>query len=127
MPTLVLSTRYTSDSNRLWQAAIQAQWRVEGLQSHRVPEGLSKPDVVLYGEGLFVRVIAEQLGIALFETPYDWLSSLPFAYRQREIRLTTLREARQIITPSFIKPASDKSFEAQVYEDGGALPSPDTF
>jgi hypothetical protein len=127
LPTLILSARYTPDSNRLWQAAIQAGWTVERLHSHYAPEALQDEAVVLYGEGLFIRIIAEQLGVVLFETPYDWLPSLPSAYRKRDIELTTLGNARQLREPTFVKPAGDKSFDAQVYASGLELPRPETF
>ncbi len=90
MPTLVLSPRYTPDSNTLWQAALRAKWSVLRLQNHRAPDELQNQDIVLYGEALFVAIIADQLDLALFETPLDWLPSLPFSYRQREVYLTTL-------------------------------------
>jgi hypothetical protein len=127
MPTLVLSPRYTPDSNTLWQAAIRANWPVMRLQNHRAPDELLGQDVVLYGEALFVAVIADQLNIALLETPVDWLPNLPFAYRQRDIFVSTLREARSLTTPKFIKPAADKSFDAKVYQTGNDLPSPEWF
>jgi hypothetical protein len=127
MPTLVLSPRYTPDSNVLWQAALRANWSVLRLQNHRAPDELKQQDVVIYGEALFVAIIADQLDLALLETPLDWLPSLPFAYRQRDVYLTTLKEARSITHPAFIKPAADKTFDAKVYESGAALPSPDWF
>jgi hypothetical protein len=123
----VLSPRYTPDSNTLWQAAIRANWPVIRLQNHRAPDELGAQDVVLYGEALFVAVIADQLNIALLETPFNWLPNLPFGYRQRDIYLSALREARSLTQPKFIKPAADKSFDAKIYETGGELPSPEWF
>jgi len=127
MPTLVLSPRYTPDSNTLWQAALRAKWPVMRLQNHRAPDELHDHDVVLYGEALFVAVIADQLDLALFETPLDWLPSLPFSCRQREVDLTNLKDARSIAQPAFIKPAADKTFDAKVYETGAQLPSAEYF
>jgi len=124
MPTLILPPRYTSDAIALWKAAISAGWDVERLQGWRVPEGLGNDDVVLYGEPLFAAVVAEALAIALLEPPFDWLTNLPFIYRQRQVLYSTLAEARQREGPVFIKPADDKSFAAQVYESGAQLPSP---
>lgn len=127
IPTLVLSPRYTPDSNRLWQAAVAEGWYVERLQNHRAPDHLQAEEVVLYGEALFTRIIADQLGLNLHETPHDWLTTLPFAYRQRDIRLMTLRDARQLHERAFIKPATDKSFDARVCASGADLPSADYF
>jgi hypothetical protein len=127
MPTLVLSPRYTDDSNALWQAALSESWSVQRLQSHHAPEWLISEDVVIYGEALFVRIIAQQLEIALFETPHSWLADLPPEYRLREVRLTTLAEARALQQETFIKPAADKSFDAKVYRTGAELPSAEYF
>lgn len=127
VPTLVLAPRYTPDSNRLWQAALAEGWNVQRLHSHQAPADLDVQDVVLYGEGLFVRVIADQLGLVLFEPPAAWLPDLPTEYRQRDVRLTTLADARSIRQPAFIKPALDKSFDARVYNSGAELPSNEYF
>jgi hypothetical protein len=125
MPTLVLSSRYTSDSNAIWKAAIDAGWSVERLHSHRAPEYLRERELAFYGEGLFVRIIAEQLQIVLLECPFDWLTRLPNDYLKREIRYTTLGTARQETKSVFVKPAGDKSFDAKVYLSGDALPDLD--
>jgi hypothetical protein len=122
MPTLVLSSRYTPDSNAMWKAAIDAGWSVERLHSHRAPEYLRERQPAFYGEGLFVRMIAEQLGIVFLECPFDWLTRLPENYLKREVRYTTLGDARHETKPTFIKPAGDKSFDAKVYASGDALP-----
>lgn len=93
------------------------------MQSHHVPEDLDPNDIIPYGEGLYVRVIAEQLGLALFEPPYDWLPKLPAAYRLRHIEFTSLSAARLLEKPTFVKPAADKSFDARVYASGAELPT----
>jgi hypothetical protein len=36
-PTLLLSARYTEDSQRLWAAALRRSWRVERLHGWRAP------------------------------------------------------------------------------------------
>jgi hypothetical protein len=122
MPTLVLSSRYTLDSNAMWKAAIDSGWSVERLHSHRAPEYLRERQPVFYGEGLFVRTIAGQLGIALLECPFDWLAHLPENYLKRKVRYATLCDARQETKPVFIKPAGDKSFDAKVYPSVADLP-----
>lgn len=123
-PVLVLSPRYTPDSNQLWQAALRANWSTARLQSHRVPEWLkSEAKIVLYGEGLFVAVVAEQLGITLLSSPPEWLPQLPTAYLLRQVTLITLGEARSVNKPTFIKPAADKAFDARIYQTGSELPS----
>jgi hypothetical protein len=91
MPTLVLPPRYTPDTIAVGQAAAIAGWSVERLASWRVPEELRGKDVALYGEPLFAAVVADELGIALLEPPFDWLPKLTIEHRKREVRLATLR------------------------------------
>jgi len=124
MPILVLSPRYTPDSNALWKAAIDHEdWSVERLHSHRPPDYLRNKDVAIYGEALFVNIVADELALALLEPPFDFLSHLSRHYLLRDIRFATLRDARKITTPAFIKPAYDKSFDAEVYATGNDLPA----
>ncbi|KAB2857675.1 MAG: DUF4343 domain-containing protein [Anaerolineae bacterium] len=129
MPILLLSSRYTPDSQALWRAALDAGWLVERLHGHRVPDQwmTESDEIALYGEGLFVSIVAQQLDIALLETPSDWLPNLPVEYRLRDVRLMTLKEARTLQEPAFIKPANDKSFDAAIYASGAELPSAQYF
>ena len=122
MPTLILTPRYTNDSQALWRAAIRLGWGVERLTSWRIPrELLSVPDPVLYLEALFGPMLADQFGLRLLDPPDDWLPRLPEVYRKRQISLMSLRSARAISDPTFIKPPNDKSFPAKVYV-GAELP-----
>ncbi|NOK81950.1 MAG: DUF4343 domain-containing protein [Chloroflexi bacterium AL-W] len=122
-PTLILSHRYTEDSQRLWQAAIQLGWHVERLHSWHIPEHLQTiNEPVIYVEALMAPIIAEFFGQSLIEPPKDWLPDLPEAYRQRTVQLTTLGTARDSLLPAFVKPPNDKSFTAQVY-DAATLPT----
>ncbi|GAA2104725.1 ATP-grasp domain-containing protein [Actinomadura alba] len=123
MPTLVLSPRYTSDSRDLRVAAVGAGWSVERLGGWRPPDRLRGRDVVLYGEPLFVEVIAAELGRALIDAPFDWLLGLPERHRRRAIELTTMGHARTLRNPVFVKPADGrKGFEATVYGPDAELP-----
>ncbi|XVQ09324.1 ATP-grasp domain-containing protein [Spirillospora sp. CA-255316] len=123
MPTLVLSPRYTADSRTLRTAAGAAGWGVERLGGWRAPGRLRGRDVVLYGEPLFVEVIAAQLGLAMLDAPADWLPGLPERHRKRRIETSTLGEARALTGPAFVKPADGrKGFEGAVYRDGAGLP-----
>ncbi|MEM6869123.1 MAG: ATP-grasp domain-containing protein [Cyanobacteria bacterium P01_C01_bin.121] len=116
MPTLVLTPRFTEDSQALWRSAIQLGWQVERLKTWRIPERLKTvSDPVLYVEALFGPTLAEQLGIVLSEPPNGWLASLPNAYKKRQVSLMSMGEARQLTEPAFIKPPNDKSFPAKVY------------
>lgn len=122
MPTLILTPRFTEDSQALWRAAGRLGWAAERLSSWRVPETLrSAPEPVLYLEALFGPTLAEQFGLRLLEPAEDWLPRLPEEYRKRRVSLTTLRAARALAQPAFVKPPNDKSFPARVYT-GADLP-----
>lgn len=130
VPVLVLPPRYTNDSNDLWRAAVAADWDIVRLPNWRVPgelkEELRGREVALYGEPLFVAVVAEALGREPVEPPLDFLATVPFELRERGVGFGTLAEARELAGPVFIKPASEKTFEAKVYSSGAALPPLDT-
>lgn len=125
MPTLILSPRYTPDSAALWKAALSIGWSVERLESYRVPQYLQGEGFVIYGEGLFARIVAESLGLALLEPPHDWLAEVPPASLQRRLQFTTLAQARaEFQPPLFIKPGDNsKSFDARVYRQQSELPA----
>ena len=94
--------------------------RVYGWQ---VPD-VSPVDVTVYGEPLFARHVAQTLKLRLTEPSVDWLPKLPDRWRGREVRLTTLAEARCETTRQFIKPADEKCFDARIYSSGAELPPP---
>lgn len=100
----------------LWNAALRHGWDVERLASWRVPEELREvSDPVLYLEGLFGPMLAAEFGLRLLEPPLDWLPGLPEESRKRTASLMSLRQARMLNGPAFIKPPNDKSFPALVY------------
>lgn len=118
MPTLVLSRRFSEDSNSMWRAAIAAGWSVERLMSYRVPEGLAERDPVLYGETLLIDAVSHDLGLELLEPDYGWLPRLKHEYRQREIVAMDLDAARKLPEDRFVKPVDEKLFRSQVYAPG---------
>ncbi|MFT3773579.1 MAG: ATP-grasp domain-containing protein [Minicystis sp.] len=120
-PTLVLSHRYSPDSNALFTAALAAGWDVERLHTFRCPEGLAARDPVFYGETILADAITDDLGIALLEPTADWLPRLPQRHRLRDVRLVTLAEALAIRERVFVKPTDEKCFPARVYADGAAI------
>ncbi len=120
-PALILSPRYTTDSIALAKAAANAGWSVQRLLSWHIPEDLTPESAALYGEPFFAAAIAEQLSLHLFEPPFDWLATLPQQYPKRRVSLVTLSEARLLMQATFIKPADDKCFPAQVYHTGAEL------
>ena len=122
LPTLILSPRYTTDSIALAKAAANAGRPVERLSQWHPSAGLMVKDVAIYGEPFFAAAIAEQLSLCLIEPPFDWLTTLPTHYARRRIWFGSMPEARQRAAPTFIKPADDKCFTAQVYSTGAELP-----
>ncbi len=121
VPTLVLSHRYSPDSNALFAAALAAGWDVERLHTFRCPEGLSARSPVLYCETILADAIVDDLGIALLEPTASWLPDLPERHRRRDVRLMTLAEAQTIRERAFVKPTDEKCFPARVYADGAAI------
>lgn len=121
MPTLILPPRFTDDTNLVRKAAIEAGWAVERLSGWRAPAELRDADPVLYGEPLFAAVVADSLGLALIEPPFNWLTTVPAARTRRHVRFMSLGDARGERSV-FIKPADDKCFRARVYNSGDELP-----
>lgn len=123
MPTLILTPRYSDDSQSLWRVATHLGWRVERLVNWRLSDDLKQAsEPVLYLEALMAEAIAEQLGVRLVSPPNNWLPNLPEEYRKRWVYLSTLGEVRQSGKQAFVKPPNDKSFPALVYA-AGDLPS----
>ena len=123
-PLLLLPPRMSEDSVKLWRAAGRLGWGVERLATWRLPFDLSDQrgrDVVLYGGLMFL--IADELGLALLEPPLDWLTRVPRDLLGRDVRFTSLSEARTHPCRAFIKPADEKSFTAGVYEPGSLAAS----
>ena len=127
MPTLVLSHRYSPDSNALFGAALAAGWDVERLHAFHAPPGLARRDPVFYGETLLADAIVDELGLLLIEPSAAFLPRLPLRHRLRDIRLLTLAEARALTGPWFIKPTDEKVFPARVYPRGAALDADPVF
>ena len=123
MPTLLLSARQTEDAQLLWRACIALQWEVVRVHGWRVP-AIEISDLAVYGEPLFAHHVAQTLGLNLQEPPLDWVPKLSGNWRGRDVRLTTLGEARGITTRAFIKPADEKCFDAKIYSNGSELPAP---
>jgi hypothetical protein len=119
--TLVLSPRITDESAGLGAASRRAGWDVVRLEGWRPPDHLRSRRATLYGDVLFVEVLAAALGLALIEAPSPWLPALPEVYVRRRVWESALGEARGHTASAFVKPADGKSFPAAVYESGNWL------
>lgn len=121
MPDLILSPRGTADGERLAAAAEARGWTVRRLTRWRVDaDFVAAPDLAIYGEPLFCRVLAAQIGRVMLEPPHDWLTGLPQRLLRRRVRFTTLG-ALASDGPLFVKPPDDKLFPAQVYADPASV------
>jgi hypothetical protein len=124
VPILLLSSRYSADSIALRDAAVDMGWSVERLiDVEQVEKFKAQTALVIFGEAVFARVVAQVLGVGLLQPPLDWLAQLPFAFVQRRIRYVTLHEARSQQDLNFIKPAGEKAFPAKIYASGAELPN----
>jgi len=126
VPTLLLSHRFSDDSNRLWKAAIESGWNVHRLT---LPEVGTFPEDALadaiYGETLFVQAFqVARPDVSLRELSPTWLTTLPREFLGRIIRVEKLSEARRRQEPVFVKPTVDKQFEAKVYDPRDELVAP---
>ena len=124
MRTLVLSPRYTDDSNAMWRAATERGWDVVRVRSYRtdaIDPAVSTKGPVLYGETLLADALAEPLGLVVVEPSSSWLPSLPEAYRKRDVKLSTLGKARALRAPTSVKPVDEKIFKSLVWDDGAII------
>ncbi|WP_069816725.1 ATP-grasp domain-containing protein [Streptomyces sp. TP-A0874] len=121
---LVLTPQHTSTGLLLAQAAEARGLLVEQLPGRVVPQGLRdlRP-AHLYGGPLFAEAVAPQLGIRLLQPTAEWLAMLPPHLTGRSIRLLYLEHARDLHEPFFGKPPSEKLFAAEIYPNGGFLPT----
>ncbi len=123
MSTLILPPRFGEDTNAMRRAALEQGWRVERFSGWRGPQGgaVEPEPSVLYGGPLFAAVVADQLGLALYEPTLDWLTTVPAEWLGRTVEAMTLAQAREVDREAFIKPADDKCFVAKVYGSGAEL------
>jgi len=122
MPHLVLSPRQSDDGARLARAAKARGWTIERLPRWRVDAERAMPvELAIYGEPLFARVVAAQIGRVMLEPPHDWLTHVPRRFSGRSIVFTTLDGIDDLEWPCFLKPPDDKIFPAAVYASADAL------
>ncbi|MFD7610326.1 ATP-grasp domain-containing protein [Streptomyces sp. NPDC059828] len=118
---LAVAPQYTTTRELLSAAAQRRGMRVEVLPVHGdAGTEPGKGGGHYYGGPAFAARVVDGLGVALLEPSDEWLATLPHEYTGRRIALATLREARSLTGPAFIKPPSDKSFPAAVYGNSGS-------
>jgi len=122
MPTLLLTPRQTEDAQELWRGGTALGWNVLRVHGWKAPV-VNPADVVIYAEPLLATHIARTLGLELLEPTVDWLPSISERWRKRSVSLATLKEARDLTEPRFVKSAAGKEFDARIYSSGRDLPS----
>lgn len=117
MPSLILSSRYTADSQMLRQAAQQLGWETLRLDAPQIPDWFEPPDsqVALFYTAPHAFEIAAQLTRVLLGCTPDWTVGLPREYLRRELQQMTMAEALLLRGESFVKHAVSKAFPAAIY------------
>ncbi|MFD9540080.1 ATP-grasp domain-containing protein [Streptomyces sp. NPDC060022] len=127
VPLLALAPHRSTTAGLLAEAARGRGMEVVILPRDGIPDRLrGRGGTHYYGGPHFAADAAGPLGVSLLEPDEGWLDALPYAFTGRRIKRVKLSEARREKRPVFVKPPTDKSFPAAVYEDGSALqvPSP---
>jgi hypothetical protein len=117
MPSLILSSRYTSDSQVLRETARGLNWETFRLDGKDLPDWFDPPDdqIAMFYTAPHAFDVASQLGRSLVGCPPKWTITLPRRFLSREIRQTTLGDALMITEPQFVKHSVSKAFPAAVY------------
>ena len=117
MPSLILSSRYTTDSQILRETARNLGWETLRLDGQRLPEWFDPPDhqIAMFYTAPHAFDVASQLDRSLAGCPPDWTITLPRHFLSREIAQTTLYDALTITEPRFVKHSVSKAFPAAVY------------
>ncbi|MFE6037384.1 ATP-grasp domain-containing protein [Streptomyces sp. NPDC056452] len=122
VPLLALAPHRSTTAGLLAEAARERGMEVVILSRDGIPDRLrGSGSTHYYGGPHFASDAAGPLGLALLEPDEGWLDALPYAFTGRRIKRVTLSQARREKSPVFVKPPTDKSFPAAVYEDGSAL------
>ncbi len=122
--TLILSPRFSTDSNDLWGATNRhPHWT-----NHRAIN-FTKPTTerdgwCTYGELTFCDIMAERCGLGLLDPPDDFLVQLPPSYLQRDIYCVKAGHIAKMHFDKkyFVKPANDKVFQRGIYVESYDVP-----
>ena len=118
MPTLLLSSRFSTDSQILRRAARERGWDTFRFDGIVLPDWFDPPDeqIAMFWTPPSAFQIAEQLSRRLLGCSPDWTPQLPYQFLRRELRQLTLREALNRPGKAFVKHAVSKAFPAGVYD-----------
>lgn len=116
MPSLVLSSRFTSDSQILRAAAQSQGWETVRLDGESIPEFFEPPDeqIALFYTAPHAFDVAAQLGRTLLGCNAAWTTELPPRFLNRTLQQMTLAEALRQQGVFFAKHSVSKAFPAMV-------------
>ncbi len=116
MPTLFLSSRYTTESKILRSAAQALGWETFRCDGDRIPAGFAgqRARQAIYCTVPNAFNLARQLHSILLGCSSEWLPQLPEDCLKRKVELHELRNAMKLGGRRFMKPALGKSFDAAV-------------
>jgi len=116
MPTLILSSSYTTESKLLRKAAQVLKWDTFRFQGDNVPAWYEPGNTqhAIYCTVPKAFNVASRLDSFLLGCSSEWVANLPDPFTRRTIKLLELKDATGIKERCFIKPALGKSFDAAV-------------
>jgi hypothetical protein len=116
MPTLILSSSYTTESKILRKAAESQKWETFRFEGANIPTWYEHINAqhAIYCTVPKAFNVASRLDSILLGCSSSWLASLPDKLSKRRIELFELKNAMGIKDRCFIKPALGKSFDAAV-------------
>ena len=118
MPSLIVSSSYTTDSQLLRQTARTLGWETLRLDGCCIPDWFDPPDdqIALFCTAPDAFNIADQLSRRLLGCNSDWTVRLPPEFLNRELRQMSLTDALKLSGVSFVKHAVSKAFPAAIYD-----------
>lgn len=119
---LILSKRYSGDSQLLYNAAINNSWKVWRFTTRDIPEWVRDSNVTIYCETAFADYLASELNIQLLTPSDSILSTLPFSFVKRNIQYARYKDFIKPTEKKFIKPADYKFFPAGIYSADDEIP-----
>ncbi len=122
MPTVILSQRFSTDSQEVWKAAVAAGWDAHRAIRFGVPMLDQSTPYCVYGELTFADIMARRCDLGLLDPPDDFLPELPFELLQRQVTLLPVYSLPLFTQRAFFKPANDKFFHRGVFERGTDVP-----
>src|SRR5687767_2688082 len=111
MPTLILSSSYTTESKILRKAAEALKWETFRFEGENIPTWYEHKNTrhAIYCTVPKAFNVASRLDSILLGCSSHWLASLPEQFSKRRIELLDLKGAMKIKERCFIKPSLGKS------------------